>query len=139
VLQNAEWDPFQLERWTEFGARVPYLKELSILRVGGVPRWAQSKLWEDHIPSGFPNLESFDVAGYVVRPRSIVRMFARYKTAADYGLKRFKVKDLNWRLLFPKELSDFMDLVHDLSTQPQNQLEFSLSDRKSYFRLNCAT
>jgi hypothetical protein len=139
VLNNAEWHPSQLQRWTEFGARVPYLKELSIIKSDGMPQWAQSKLWEEHVPGGFPNLESFEVAGYIVRPRSVARMFARYKTGADYGLKRFRVKDLNWRLLGPKELAGFTNLVEELSAVPQNNLEWSLSDHESYFRLNCAT
>ncbi len=138
MLEDAEWDPAQLHKWTEFDARAPNLKELSILRCNASePEWAQSKLWEEHIPAGFPNLESFEVAGYIVRPLSVVRMFARYQTNPDCALKTFSVKNLNWRLLGQKELTAFKNFVQELSVQPQNKVDWSLSDRQnsSFFRL----
>ncbi len=53
VLKGAYWDPDQLQKWTEFGARTPNLKELSVLCYTRyhLPAYdAQPKLWQEHIP-----------------------------------------------------------------------------------------
>ncbi len=126
VLRDARWDPTQLHKWTEFGARTPNLKELSILCYTRfhLPAYeAQPKLWEEHIPAGFPNLESFDVEGYTMGPLSVVRMFARYKAGAEYGLKRFRVKyGRKHGLVDQTELAALVNLVYDLRRQLRTAL-----------------
>jgi hypothetical protein len=137
-LEDAEWDPDQLQMWTEFGARTPKLKSLSLVRnvMDGVGEWAPSKLWEQHLPDGFPNLESFIVDGYTVKPLSVVRMFARYKTDAEYRLKRFSVDNsLDWRL-GRRERARFTKLIQELSAVPQNKVEWWDLSTDSFFHLN---
>jgi hypothetical protein len=144
VLRDARWDPTQLHKWTEFGARTPNLKELSILCYTRfhLPAYeAQPKLWEEHIPAGFLNLESFSVEGYIVKPLSVVRMFARYKAGAEYRLKRFSVKySRKQGLVDQTELAALVNLVEELIADPQNRVEWSFSEGDaSYFSLKQRT
>jgi hypothetical protein len=136
LLRDVTWEADQLHKWTEFGARVPNLKELSILRDGDA-QWAQSKLWEENIPAGFPNLTTISISGYIVRPRSAVRMLAKYKTQDGvYKLERCNIRQLNWRLLGQQEMDTFTNLVDELATQPHNTVEWALSQGASFLRLN---
>jgi hypothetical protein len=58
VLMNAECHPSQFQRWTNFGARVPYLKNLSILKPDGAPQWAQSSTGEVFALRTTPDIHS---------------------------------------------------------------------------------
>ena len=124
------------EKWTEFGVHVPNVRHLSVARSSeGEPVWAQSKLWEEHIPAGFPNLESFTVVGYLVRPTSVVKMFANFKRNGDLALKNVNLKHLNWRLLGQRERATFITLMEELAADPERKVEWDFLEYASFFRM----